>query len=356
MNDNPVLQLSMFRVPESNVFLMTRFQTQPYHQEISDAVAEAVRAFGLALVRADDPNLPEGILWQKVQSCMESCHYGVAIFEDIDERDFNPSVSLELGYMMARGRDYLLLKERRLKRLPTDLCGHLYKEFDSFRIRSTILAQLADWFKSNGVRKRDTEKLVVFVSYGGTDRCAIATAITHHLLLQDNCTLNFRVESRAAFNPSGSTAARTGVEVVQSRLAEDRLGQHRPRKAGPAFLFEADLILATDHQVLSKLRELYQSYPGTDEEQRIVRDEIQQKSHLISNFFGGVGEIDDPYPDRGDAASRQAYEQCFDDLYQRISGGLPALTAFLEKYDPPRPGLRTVNFGDRTLLGTAQPG
>jgi protein-tyrosine-phosphatase len=322
MHDNPVLRLGMFKVPESNVFLMTRFRTQPYHQDISDALSDAVRAFGLELVRADDPNLQESILWHKVRSCMEACHFGVAVFEDIDDKDFNPNVSLELGYMMALGRDYLVLKEQRLTRLPTDLCGHLYKEFDSSRITPTVLAQLADWFKSNGVRKRDQEKLVVFVSYGGTDRCAIAKAITYHLLLKDNCILNFRIESRAAFNPAGSTSARAAVELVQSRLAEDRLGQHRPRRAGSAFLFEANLILATDHQVLSKLRELSQSYPGTDKDQAIVRDEIRQKSHLISHFFGGKGEIDDPYPDRGDAASRQKYEQCFDDLYQRISAGL----------------------------------
>src|SRR5260370_22580816 len=153
MEENPVLKLPSFIVPESNVFLMTRFRNTSYHQAISDAVAHAVRAFGLEFVRADDPHIAESILWRKVQFCMEACHFGVAVFEDIDEADFNPNVSLELGYMLARNRDVVLLKERRLKRLPTDLYGHLYREFDSFNIRPTVLGQIADWFKSNDVRK-----------------------------------------------------------------------------------------------------------------------------------------------------------------------------------------------------------
>jgi protein-tyrosine-phosphatase len=356
MDVNPVTQLGSFKVPESNVFLMTRFRAQPYHQELSDTVADAAHAFGLELIRADDPNLPDSTLWHKVRACMEASHYGVAVFEDIDEKDFNPNVSLELGYMMALRREHLLLKEQRLAKLPTDLCGHLYKEFDSSRIRPTLLAELADWFKSNGVRKRDQEKLVVFVSYGGTDRCAVAKAITDHLLLKDGCTLDFRIASRAAFNPAGSAAAKTGIEVVENRLGEDRLSRHRPRRAGPAFLFEADLILATDNRVLSKILGLSRNYPGTDEDQRIVGDEIRQKSHLISHFFGGVGKIDDPYPDLRDLESKHKYERCFDDLYRRISDGLPILTEFLERDSPPKARLRTVNFGDRRLPGTVQIG
>jgi protein-tyrosine-phosphatase len=356
VNENPLLRMKPFIVPESNVFLMTRFRQTGYHEAISDAVAEGVRAFGLEFVRADDPNIPGTTLWNKIKSCIEACHYGVAIFEDIDEKDFNPNVSLELGYMMALKREYLLLKEQRLEKLPADLCGHLYKEFDSFRIRPTVLGQIAGWLKSIGVRKRDQEKLVVFVSYGGQDRCAIAKAITNHLLQEDKCTLNFRIESRSAFNPSGSTAAKAGIEVVQKQLKKDWLGGHRPRRAGAAFLFEADLILATDGDVLSKLSQSFENYPGTPKDQYLVRDEIQEKLHLLSEFFGGTGEIKDPFPDRGDEKSKLEYEKCFEALHNLLSGGLSALTKFLERDDPPKAKLRTVSFGDRLLLGTCRLG
>lgn len=144
MIDNPVLKVGSFKVPDSNVFLMTRFRNEDYHNDISNAVTDAVRAFGLELVRADNRDITADSLWHKVQFCMEACHFGVAVFEDIDDRYFNPNVSLELGYMRALKREFLILKEKRLQKLPSDLCGDLYKEFDVFKIRPTILGQIAD--------------------------------------------------------------------------------------------------------------------------------------------------------------------------------------------------------------------
>ena len=351
MNRNPVLGISAFKVPESNVFLMTRFRKAPYHQAASDAISEAVGTFGLELVRADNPNIhvDDSLLWTKVQFCMEACHHGVALFETIDETDLNPDVSLELGYMMALERKYLVLKEERLRKLHSDLCGHLYKTFDCFRIQPTILAHVADWLKEIGVRKHDNEKLVVFVSYGGQDRCAIAKAITNHLFEGHKFALNYRIESRAAAIPSGSTAASTAIQVVEDRLGRDYLSGHRPRKAGVAFLFEADLILATDERVLAMLLEKFKSFPGTDEELDLVRDEIKQKTFLLSEFFGGSGRIDDPFN-----KPRPYYEECFDTLYRLISDGLPRLADFLERDAPHRRKLRSVSFGDGSLSGTME--
>lgn len=353
MKENCVLERPEFRVPESNLFLMTRFRDTDQHKAVSSAVEEAVAAFGLKFVRADNPNLRETKLWDKVQQCMEACRYGVAIFESIDETDFNPNVSLELGYMMGLGRQLLLLKERRVKKLFTDLVGFVYGEFDSYEIRPTVLGQMADWLKQVRVRKQDGERLVVFVSYGGQDRCAIAKVITKHLLEEDKCILNVRVESRGAENPSEPTAAKTGIEVVHNRLKRDLLSEHRPRRAGIAFLFEADLILATDQQVLDKLLKAFEKYPGTGEDKCIVRDEIQQKTHLLSKFFGGtIEDIEDPFPDKRNEDSRQNYEKCFGDLYSRISTNLPALVEFLERSEVPKTAVRSVGFGNRRLFGT----
>ena len=54
---------------------------------------------------------------------MSACRYGIAIFEDIDDKDFNPNVSIELGYMLGTKPplSVLILKERRLKSMPTDI-------------------------------------------------------------------------------------------------------------------------------------------------------------------------------------------------------------------------------------------
>lgn len=232
---NPVLE--RFKVPESNVFLMTRFRETEYHAEISRAISDAVTTFGLEFVRADDRNWSALTLWDLVCYCMDACRLGIAVFETIDEDDFNPNVSLELGYMLALNRTCLLLKEKRLERLPTDLCGHRYKEFDSRDIAATVLGQVADWFQEIGVRKRDGEKLITFVSTGGTCRCAIGKAVLRHHLAKTKCRV--RVESRAISEPTLGLATQAARTAVRNITGEDLLKEHRPRRAGAGFLYEA---------------------------------------------------------------------------------------------------------------------
>ena len=53
---------------------------------------------------AKDRALVDG-LWDNIVLYMRHCRFGLVVFEDIDEREFNPNISLELGYMYALGRD-----------------------------------------------------------------------------------------------------------------------------------------------------------------------------------------------------------------------------------------------------------
>jgi nucleoside 2-deoxyribosyltransferase len=100
------------------------------------------------LVRADDRDYT-GDLWSNVELCMRCCQLGVAVFEDIDERDFNPNISLEVGYMMALRRRVMLLKERRLTALPADVVHKLYRPFDMFHIEATVSAEFSRWVKND---------------------------------------------------------------------------------------------------------------------------------------------------------------------------------------------------------------
>lgn len=347
MRTNPVL--NRFKVPESNVFLMTRFRETEYHSEISRAVSDAVRAFGLNFVRADDPNWSALTLWDRVRSCLDACWLGVAIFETIDEEDFNPNVSFELGYMLARDRDCLVLKEKRLKKLPADLCGHLYKEFDSRNITGTVVGQVADWLQEIGVRKRDGEKLIVFVSTGGTCRCAIAKAILGHLLGKTKPKFRYRLESRAMWEPSLGSATQAARTAVQKVTGADALEEHHPRRAGSGFLFEADLILAMDHGVLDGLLSAHCEYPGAEADRATVEQEIRSKSFLATEFFGSSGEVSDPYPDNGDNKSLKRYHDCAQFLSMLMSTGLDRLFEFLSRSAPNPAVKRTVAFGARRL-------
>lgn len=83
-------------------------------------------------------------MWANIQAYIATCNYGVAVFDQINDKDFNPNVSLEVGYMLALQKPVLLLKEQRLQSLPTDLVGHLYKQFDGFDVEGSIRPKIKD--------------------------------------------------------------------------------------------------------------------------------------------------------------------------------------------------------------------
>lgn len=323
---NPILD--RLKVSDSNVFFMARFRATEYHQEISDAVEHLLESYGLEFVRADDPNWATETLWDRVRFCIEASRSGIAVFETIDETDINPNVSLELGYMMALGRPCLLLKEKRLKALPSDLCGHLYKEFDSRDISRSVGIRVQEWLQEIGFRKRAGEKLIVFVSIGGTCRCAIAKAVTRRILEQRKEAAHIRIESRSIQRPDRASATKSGRLAVKSVLGEDLLADHRPRNAGVAFLCEADLILAMDTYVLDEIRNTHLECRGTADDQSAVQREIAAKSFLVTEFLGSKGNITDPYPDHEDPDSLQNYQKCVRDLQYLIEPNIDRFFAY----------------------------
>jgi hypothetical protein len=66
----------------------------------------------LSVLRADDKDYT-GDLWENVCLYMLGCRFGVAVFEEIDQREFNPNVAFELGFMTAHGKRCPLLKDQR---------------------------------------------------------------------------------------------------------------------------------------------------------------------------------------------------------------------------------------------------
>jgi hypothetical protein len=129
---------------DRNVFIMMRFLETEQMLGIRDAIVQSLEQRGYTGIRADDRDYT-GELWTNIEVCMACCRLGVAVFEDVEERDFNPNVSLELGYMLGRGKRCLILKERRLPNLPADVIHRLYKPFDIFKIEETIDAQVGQW-------------------------------------------------------------------------------------------------------------------------------------------------------------------------------------------------------------------
>jgi len=134
---------------DTNVFVMMRYHENERFRDIEQTIRGSLSAHGLEAHLAKDRAFSDD-LWENVRIYMHACNYGIAIFEQIHEKDFNPNISLELGYMYAWGKRCLLLKDGSMQKLPTDMCGKLYKDFDTDNIRSSLSARIDEWVRDLG--------------------------------------------------------------------------------------------------------------------------------------------------------------------------------------------------------------
>jgi hypothetical protein len=131
---------------DKNVFIAMRFRPGKQFLEIHAAVKSGLARYGLKGLRSDDKVYPQDSdLWTNICVYMMGCKYGVCVFEEIDEREFNPNVPLEYGFMRAMSRHVLLLKDIRMPKMPTDMTGKLYRNFDTYNITATIHEQISQW-------------------------------------------------------------------------------------------------------------------------------------------------------------------------------------------------------------------
>jgi hypothetical protein len=136
--------------PMRCAFLMMKYEDTPLHDRIVEAVGRTCASFGIKAVRADTKRYADDLL-PNVRTYLEGCGLGIAIFERLTSEDFNPDVSLEVGYMMALGKPVCLLKDSTLASLQTDLVGRLYEHFDTQRPEQSIPPKLEKWLRDKGI-------------------------------------------------------------------------------------------------------------------------------------------------------------------------------------------------------------
>jgi len=137
---------------DKNVFIITPFRDQATYRELIRTIKEELEKLGFRGWVASDLNLDDQ-LWTSVQCYLLGCKYGVAIFTQEQETHrianadatYNPNVSIEVGYMLSRGKSLLLLKDKGLKQLPTDMLGRLYEDFDLNQAPTSIPAIVQKW-------------------------------------------------------------------------------------------------------------------------------------------------------------------------------------------------------------------
>lgn len=159
MSTNPIpveiqQSLQKFRAdyPDSKkvAFVMMRFGKTTAHDRIVQGIRDTLAPHGIEAVRADDKEYHPSLM-PNIKTYLHGCGFGIAVFERIEQEDFNPNVALEVGYIMALGKEVCLLKDRTLRSLQTDLGGHIFRTFDPQDPISTIPPELTRWIKDKGI-------------------------------------------------------------------------------------------------------------------------------------------------------------------------------------------------------------
>lgn len=138
-----------FTSGQKTAFIIMQFGKTLVHDAIGSCIKETLLKFGIKALRADDKEYMDD-LFSNIKVYMHTCDFAISVYERITEDNFNPNVSLEVGYMMGIGKEVLLLKDKTLKSLNTDLTGKLYKEFDTLNISSTLPEQIKKWLSDKG--------------------------------------------------------------------------------------------------------------------------------------------------------------------------------------------------------------
>lgn len=135
---------------EKCCFLMMKFEDSKLQSKIAKILKDELKKRNLFLLRADDKAYSED-LFNNIKTYMHGCSFGIALFERIISNDFNPNVSLEVGYMMALKKHILLLKDSNLHSLQTDLVGRLYYPFNVQNQKKEVTTILDKWLKEKEI-------------------------------------------------------------------------------------------------------------------------------------------------------------------------------------------------------------
>jgi hypothetical protein len=140
-------------VGRRTAFMIMRFSSTPAHMAIVKTIGDILAEQDIDALRADDKEYADD-LFPNVRTYMHCCDFGIGVFERLETNDFNPNVSLEVGYMMALGKPVCLLKDRTLTALQTDLVGKLYKTFDTQTVEKTLPDELRKWLRDRDLLKK----------------------------------------------------------------------------------------------------------------------------------------------------------------------------------------------------------
>ena len=193
------------------------------------------------------------------------------------------------------------------------------REFDAFKIEETVIPEVRNWLRDLGFAKRSDERMIAFVSEGGTCRCAMAKAITKKILQQHHLNFKLRVESCAKGDMTLVGASEEARQSIQKLFGEDLLAEHRTMRLTNEIIKEADLILVMDEGLGKGI---------------IDGPKTREKASVFKPFFGLEGDILDPYKrKKGETKAERydRYDKCAAELNEVIEQNIEKMISFLNK-------------------------
>jgi len=117
---------------EYNIFVMMRYSEDRYHVAVEDNIRRAFKDVGFynpVFAKDLTPHYFENLA-DSIRQSIEMCRYGIAVLTPQEGTQFNPNVAFELGAMWNHGKQLLILKDRRVPGLFTNITSNVYEGFD----------------------------------------------------------------------------------------------------------------------------------------------------------------------------------------------------------------------------------
>ena len=140
------------------VFIMMKFQNGDSEkneklQTLYSTIQLELIKYRLDAVRADEKNYSRtDYIWDNLRVYMNGCNYGMAILENLYLDEINPNVAMEYGYMLAKDKKVLLLKEKSFTNIQADILGKIWKGFE-FDDMESVKKAIQNWMVDLHLRR-----------------------------------------------------------------------------------------------------------------------------------------------------------------------------------------------------------
>ncbi len=116
---------------DQNVFVMIRYADQT--SKLLESVKQSINNFDVGGRKMNPIVAKENKISDDLYNpiaCLLCCRYGVAVFDSVSAKPkFNPNVAYELGMMHFLKRECLILKDTKIKSMPSDILHKIYEPF-----------------------------------------------------------------------------------------------------------------------------------------------------------------------------------------------------------------------------------